>query len=347
MTKTMHAIVKPQPGKGLRLEEVPVPEIKGDEILIKVKKTGVCGTDLHIYEWDAWAQKTLKPPLTIGHEFVGEVVAVGEYTSGFTVGELVSGEGHIVCGRCRNCLQGRRHLCANTVGIGIHRNGAFAEFVAMPASNVWHCDPSIPLEIFAAYDPLGNAVHTALCFDVLGEDVLITGAGPIGMMATAMVRHAGARHVVVTDVNDYRLALAKRMGATIALKVVAGGRTLQEVMAELGMNEGFDVALEMSGSSAALHPLLDVMAHGGKIAMLGIQPEGTAIDWDTVIFKGLTIQGIYGRKMYESWYKLTAMLQSGLDVRPVITHRFPYQEFEEAFAVMRSGNAGKVILEWE
>lgn len=343
----MPALVKRQSGKGLWLEHVPIPEIKPDELLIKVKKTGICGTDIHIYEWDHWAEKTIKTPMVIGHEFVGEIAAVGSFVKDFSVGELVSGEGHIVCGKCRNCLEGRRHLCAHTIGLGIHRQGAFASYVAMPASNVWHCAPNIPTEIFAAFDPLGNAVHTALSFDVLGEDVLVTGAGPIGIMAVAIVKHAGARHIVVTDINPYRLDMAKQMGATKVLNVATDKQSLHDVMKELDMKEGFDVALEMSGSSAALEPMLDVMAHGGKIAMLGIQPEGTSIDWDTVIFKGLTIKGIYGRKMYETWYKLTAMLQSGLDMRPVITHIFSYQEFEKAFAVMQSGQSGKIILDWE
>ena len=344
---TMQALIKKQPGKGLWMGEVPVPVIGARDVLIKVKKTGICGTDMHIYNWDAWSQKIIKTPMVIGHEFVGEIVEIGSESSGFKLGDLVSAEGHIVCGRCRNCQAGRRHLCINTIGLGVHRDGAFAEYVSVPINNVWHCAPDIPLELFAAYDPLGNAVHTTLAFDLVGEDVLITGAGPIGVMAVAIAKHAGARYVVITDVNNYRLDMAKAVGADIALNVAEDLRSLQNIMQSLGMNEGFDVALEMSGSSAALPPMLEAMSHGGKIAMLGIQPEDTAIDWDAVVFKGLTIKGIYGRKMYETWYKLTAMLQSGLDVNSVITHNFSYKDFQEAFDLMNSGQTGKVILDWE
>lgn len=344
---TMQALIKKKPEAGLWLGEVLVPSVGSHDILIKVKKTGICGTDLHIYNWDHWSQKTIKTPMVIGHEFVGEIVAMGNEVVDFSIGDLVSAEGHIVCKRCRNCQAGRRHLCINTIGLGVHRDGAFAEYVSVPASNVWHCAPNIPIELFAAYDPLGNAVHTTLTFDLVGEDVLITGAGPIGVMAVAIAKHVGTRYVVVTDINDYRLTMAKKAGADIVLNVADDSHNLKDIMQQLGMQEGFDVALEMSGSSQALNPMLDAMSHGGKIAMLGIQPEDSAIDWDAVVFKGLTIKGIYGRKMYETWYKLTAMLQSGLDVSSVITHRFPYTEFQTAFNLMNSGMCGKIILDWE
>jgi threonine 3-dehydrogenase len=342
--KTMHALVKTEPGPGLRLEEVPVPAIGPNDVLVKVHKTSICGTDVHIYNWDEWAERTIKTPMTIGHEFVGSVQAVGANVHDVRVGEVVSGEGHVVCGRCRNCRAGRRHLCMNTVGVGVNRNGAFAEYVSIPVTNVWHADPAIPLDVLSCFDPLGNAVHTALSFPVLGEDVLITGAGPIGIMAAAVARHAGARFVVVTDVNPYRLELARRMGATAAVDV--SNVKLPSVVKELGMREGFDVGLEMSGSPRALNDMIEVMCHGAKIAMLGIQPSGTAVNWDKVVFNGLTIKGIYGREMFETWYLMTSMLQSGLDIAPVITHRYPYRSFEEGFEVMRSGNSGKVVLSW-
>jgi len=313
-------------------------------VLIRVHRTGICCTDLHIYKWDAWAQKTIPVPMVVGHEFVGEIVEVGSNVKDFHPGEVVSAEGHVVCGRCRNCLAGRRHLCADTKGIGVNRPGAFAEFISVPMTNVWHHRPDIDRDVAAIFDPFGNAVHTALSFNVLGEDVLITGAGPIGIMAAAIVKHAGARFVVVTDVNDYRLALAQKMGATVALNVKTG--SLRETQEELGMKEGFDVGLEMSGNPAALRDMIESMAHGGKIAMLGIPSEQIAIDWNKVVFNMLTIKGIYGREMYETWYKMSVMLESGLDIKPVITHRFHCAEFEKGFEAMLSGQSGKVILDW-
>ncbi|MDX2095841.1 MAG: L-threonine 3-dehydrogenase [Alphaproteobacteria bacterium] len=341
----MKALVKSKAEQGIWLVDVPEPEYGIDDVLIKVMKTGICGTDVHIYNWDSWAQKTIKVPTVAGHEFVGKIVAVGSNVSGLKEGDLVSAEGHIVCGRCRNCLAGRRHLCAHTLGVGVNRNGAFAEYVAVPAVNVWSCTDGIPLEYFAIFDPLGNAAHTALSFDLVGEDVLITGAGPIGIMAVAMARRAGARHVVITDINDYRLDLARSMGASAAVNVAK--EDIRTVMRGLGMQEGFDVGLEMSGNPAALTMMIETMAHGGKIAMLGIQPDKTGIDWDAVVFKGLTLKGIYGRQMFETWYKLTAMIQSGMEIGPVITHRFPYTDFQQGFDVMRSGKSGKVVLDWD
>jgi threonine 3-dehydrogenase len=309
-----------------------------------VHKTGICGTDLHIYEWDDWAAKTIPVPMVVGHEFVGEVVGFGSNVSDFTVGDLVSGEGHVVCGRCRNCMAGRRHLCAHSIGLGVNRPGAFAELVAMPMTNIWHHWPGVDEEIASIFDPFGNAVHTALSFDVLGEDVLVTGAGPIGCMATAVARFAGARHVVVTDLNPYRLDLARRMGATLA--VDPRERDLAEVQRELGMTEGFDVGLEMSGNPEALRTMVANMAHGGRIALLGIPTEKVELDLNPLIFNMLTIKGIYGREMYETWYQMSVMLESGLDISPVVTHRFSHRDFEEAFAVARSGQSGKVILDW-
>lgn len=344
MSETMKALVKSRPEPGLWLEEVPRPHVGINDVLIKVDRTGICGTDVHIYQWDEWAQKTVPVPLVVGHEFVGEVVEVGSNVADFHPGEVVSGEGHVVCGRCRNCLAGRRHLCAHTQGIGVNRPGAFAEYIALPMTNVWHHDPSIDRDVAAIFDPFGNAVHTALSFPVLGEDVLITGAGPIGIMAAAVVRHAGARFVVITDVNPYRLELAKKMGVTRALDVRC--QSISEVQRQLGMKEGFDVGLEMSGNPQAFRDMLANMCHGGRIALLGIPPRDMAIDWHTVIFNMLTIKGIYGREMYETWYKMTVMLQSGLNIKPVITHHYHYGEYEEAFRVMRSGQSGKVILHW-
>jgi threonine 3-dehydrogenase len=341
----MKALVKREAGVGLRLEEAPVPEIGINDVLVRVLKTAICGTDVHIYNWDAWAARTIRVPMIIGHEFVGRIERVGSNVHDFFPGEIVSGEGHVVCGRCRNCLAGRRHLCPKTSGIGVNRPGAFAEFLSIPVTNVWHCDPSIPLDVLACFDPLGNATHTALSFDVLGEDVLITGAGPIGLMATAIARHAGARYVVVTDRNPYRLDLARKMGATLTIDV-SDGTTLAHAQKQLGMKEGFDVGLEMSGSAAALRDMLANMCHGGKIAMLGIPEADTRIDWNLVVFNGLTIKGIYGREMYETWYKMTVMIQSGLDISPIITHRFDVKDFREAFDVMRSGQSGKVVLNW-
>ena len=324
---------------------MPVPEVGVNDVLIKVKRTGICGTDLHIYHWDTWAQKTVPVPLTIGHEFVGEIVEVGANVTDFFPGEIVSGEGHVVCGRCRNCLAGRRHLCKDTSGVGVNRPGAFAEYIALPMSNVWHHRPGIDLDVAAIFDPFGNAVHTALSFPILGEDVLITGAGPIGIMAAAVARHAGARFVVVTDVNEYRLELARKMGATVALNVAHG--SLDEVQDQLGMQEGFDVGLEMSGSPAALQSMIGALCHGGKIAMLGIPSGPIDVDWNKVVFNMLTLKGIYGREMYETWYKMSVMLQSGLDITPVITHRFPVAAWQEGFDVMSTGQSGKVILDWE
>jgi threonine 3-dehydrogenase len=340
----MRALVKKEKRPGLQLEEVSLPVVGEFDVLIRVLKSSICGTDVHIYDWDTWAQRTIPTPMPIGHEFVGVIETVGNHVRDFHPGMVVTGEGHLVCGRCRNCLAGRRHLCRSTSGVGVNRPGAFAEYLSIPDSNVWAADPNIPLEVLSCFDPLGNAVHTALSFDVLGEDVLITGAGPIGIMAIAIAKHAGARHVVITDINPYRLELAQRMGATVAVDSRNG--SLPEVMQKLGMKEGFDVGLEMSGNGAALNHMLAAMCHGGKIALLGIQSKEAAIDWDLVVFNGLTIKGIYGREMYETWYKMTTMLQSGLDIAPVITHRFPYPAYEEAFQLMKSGQSGKVILEW-
>jgi threonine 3-dehydrogenase len=340
----MKALVKRESTPGLWLQDVPEPEIGINDVLIKVDRTGICGTDVHIYKWDAWAQATIPVPMVVGHEFVGEIIDVGSNVSDFRPGEIVSGEGHVVCGRCRNCLAGRRHLCADTKGVGVNRPGAFAEFLSLPMTNVWHHDASIDRDVASIFDPFGNAVHTALSFPVLGEDVLITGAGPIGCMAAAVVKHAGARYVVVTDVNPWRLELAKKMGATRVVDVRS--ESIADVQHDLGMVEGFDVGLEMSGNAAAFREMIDQMCHGGKIAMLGIPAEEIAIDWNTVVFNMLTIKGIYGREMYETWYKMTVFIQSGLDLSPVITHRFHYSEFEKGFEVMMSGQSGKVILDW-
>lgn len=340
----MKALVKRHAERGLWLEDVPDPEPGIDDVLIRVIKTGICGTDLHIYNWDAWAQETIPVPMVIGHEFVGEIVSVGSNVHDFYEGEIVSGEGHVVCGRCRNCLAGRRHLCAKTEGIGVNRQGAFAQFISIPHTNVWHHAADIDLDVASIFDPFGNAVHTALSFDVLGEDVLITGAGPIGCMATAIAQYAGARYVVVTDVNEWRLNLARNMGATRVVNATI--ESLRDVQAELGMKEGFDVGMEMSGNESAFRDLLANMCHGGKIAMLGIPDHEIAIDWNTVIFNMLTVKGIYGREMYETWYKMTVMVQGGLDIAPVITHRLPASEFEAGFKAMQSLECGKVILDW-
>ncbi len=341
---TMKALVKKKAEPGLWLEEVPVPEIGINDVLIRVEKASICGTDVHIWKWDDWAQKTIPVPMVVGHEFVGRIVKVGANVNDFFPGDLVSAEGHVVCGRCRNCLAGRRHLCAHTMGVGVNRPGCFAEYISVPMSNIWKHAPGIPLDIASIFDPFGNAVHTALSFPVLGEDVLITGAGPIGLMAAAVVRHAGARFVVITDLNPKRLELAKKFGVTRA--VDPRTTSLKDVMQELGMKEGFDVGLEMSGSPQAFRDMIAHMCHGGKIALLGIQPGEAAIDWNTVIFSMLTIKGIYGREMYETWYMMTVMLQSGLDISPVITHRFRYTEFEKGFEAMMSGEAAKVVLDW-
>ena len=343
--KTMKAIVKSKPEEGLWLEDVPVPEISHNEVLIKIIKTAICGTDVHIYNWDKWSRATIPIPMHIGHEFVGRIEKTGSHVMDFKRGDLVSGEGHLVCGHCRNCLAGRRHLCKNTRGVGVNRPGAYAEYLAIPVTNVWYCDKKIPLDVLACFDPLGNATHTALSFDVLGEDVLITGAGPIGCMAVTIAKHAGARYVVVTDVNPYRLELARKAGATLALDVSI--QSVEQAQKDLGMKEGFDVAMEMSGNPAALNTILDNMCHGGKIALLGIMPDQTQIDWNKVVFNMLTIKGIYGREMYETWYKMTSMIQTGLDISPLITHRFHFTDFEEGFAVIRSGKSGKIILNWE
>jgi threonine 3-dehydrogenase len=340
----MKALVKSKPSCGLWLEEVPEPDLGINDVKVRVLRTGICGTDLHIYEWDDWAQSTIRVPLVIGHEFVGEIVAVGSNVADFRVGELVSGEGHVVCGRCRNCLAGRRHLCAHTQGIGVNRSGAFAEYIVLPMSNIWKHSEGIDLDIAAIFDPFGNAVHTALTFPVLGEDVLVTGAGPIGIMGAAVAKHAGARYVVISDVNPYRLELAAKVGVTMAID--PRKTSFQEVQQKLGMREGFDVGLEMSGNASAFRDMLANMSHGGKIALLGIPSGEMSIDWHHIIFNMLTVKGIYGREMYETWYKMTVMLQSGLNIAPVITHHFSWREHEQAFAVMRTGNAGKVILDW-
>ncbi len=340
----MKALVKRNAEPGLWLEDVPVPEIGINDVLIKIHKTSICGTDVHIYNWDEWAQQTIPVPMTIGHEFVGVVEETGSNVHDFHKGDRVSGEGHIVCGRCRNCLAGRRHLCMNTSGVGVNRVGAFAEYLSIPVTNVWFCDKNIPMDILSCFDPLGNATHSALSFSVLGEDVLITGAGPIGIMAAAVARHAGARYVVVTDVNPYRLKLAEKMGATRVIDV--SKEKIEDVIKKLGMKEGFDVGLEMSGNPAALNDMLQNMCHGGKIALLGTHERPHTINLNQIIFNGITITGIYGREMYETWYKMTSMIQTGLDISPVITHRFRYRFFEEGFEVMRSGNSGKVILDW-
>jgi len=339
----MKALVKKSPEPGVWLEDVPTPQIGINDVLIKIHKTSICGTDLHIFNWDTWAQKTIKPPMVIGHEFVGTIEKMGSNVQDFKLGDLVSGEGHLVCGRCRNCLAGRRHLCKDPKGIGVNRDGAFAEYLAIPVTNVWYCDTRIPTDVLTCFDPLGNAAHTALSFDLVGEDVLITGAGPIGIMTVAIAKQAGARYVVITDINPYRLELAKKMGPTLTLDVRT--EKIQDAVKKLDMKEGFDVGLEMSGSPDAFKSMLKNMCHGGKIALLGIMPE-TAIDWDYVVFNGLTIKGIYGREMYETWYKVTMLIQKGLDITPVITHRFHYTEYIKGFEVMGSGKSGKVILDW-
>jgi threonine 3-dehydrogenase len=337
-------LVKAKKEPGLWMEDVPKPSLGHNDVLIQVKKTGICGTDIHIYNWDEWSQRTINVPMHIGHEFMGVVAEVGSEVTGFKPGDRVSGEGHITCGYCRNCRAGKRHLCRNTVGLGVNRAGCFAEYVALPAFNVFKLPDAIPDEIAAFFDPLGNAVHTALSFDCVGEDVLITGAGPIGVMAAAIVRHVGARHVVVTDVNEYRLELAKKLGATRTVNVAK--EDLEAVMKSLGMTEGFDVGLEMSGNEAAFRQMMKTMHHGGRVALLGIPTKEIAIDWNQVIFKGLVLKGVYGREMFETWYKMTSMLQSGLDVSAAVTHRYAAANFKEAFEVMRTGMSGKVVLDW-
>lgn len=344
MNEMMWALVKDKADVGLTLKQVPIPEIGKNDVKIKIHQTSICGTDVHIYNWNQWAQKTIKVGLTAGHEYVGEIVEVGENVEGYKVGELVSGEGHIVCGKCRNCLAGLPHLCRNTQGVGVNRNGAFAEYLVIPATNVWRCSPTVRKELYSCFDPLGNAVHTALSFNLIGEDVLITGAGPIGCMAAAICRHVGARHVVITDMNDYRLNLAKELGATRTVNIA--NEKLVDVIKELGMKEGFDVGLEMSGNQAGFNDMVNTMKNGGKIALLGLQRSDAQIDWEKVIFNGLTIKGIYGREMWETWYKMDTMLQSGLNIDKVITHRFDIQEYEKGFEVMNSGMSGKVVLDW-
>jgi threonine 3-dehydrogenase len=338
----MKALVKSHAEKGLWLEDIPEPEIGINDVLIRVRYAGICGTDVHIYQWDDWAQKTIKVPMAIGHEFVGEVVQVGSNVNDFFPGDIVSGEGHVVCGRCRNCMAGRRHLCANTQGVGVNRAGAFAEYISLPMTNIWRHHAGIDQEVAAIFDPFGNAVHTALSFPVLGEDVLITGAGPIGIMAIPVARHAGARHIVVTDMNPYRLDLAKRMGAT--LTVNPAETSLADVQKQLGMSEGFDVGLEMSGNPVALKDMIANMSHGGKVAILGIPSKEMPMDWRQVIFNMITIKGIYGREMYDTWYKMSVMIETGLDISPVITHRFAFEDFQQGFDAMISGQTGKVVL---
>jgi len=340
----MKALSKLRPEEGLWLTEVPEPEFGYNDILIKTRTMAICGTDVHIYNWDAWSQHTIKPPMVIGHEYVGEIAAMGPGVQGYNIGDRVSGEGHITCGHCRNCRAGRIHLCRNTIGVGVNRPGAFAEYLALPAVNAYKIPDSISDEMAAIFDPLGNAVHTALSFNLIGEDVLITGAGPIGIMAAAICKHVGARYVVITDINDYRLDLARKVGVTRAVNV--NRENLHDIMDELGMKEGFDVGLEMSGSPPAFRSMIDTMNHGGKIAMLGIPPSDMSIDWTQVVFKGLFIKGIYGREMYETWYKMAAMIESGLDLTPIITHRFAFADFQKGFDAMRSGKSGKVLLEW-
>lgn len=340
----MHALIKAHAAPGIDLQKVRRPVAGPNDVLIRIKRSAICGTDMHIYHWDDWAQKTIPVPMPIGHEYCGEIVEVGSEVGGFSPGDRVSGEGHITCGYCRNCRAGRRHLCRNTVGVGIHRPGAFAEYLVIPAFNAFKLPDVIDDEIAAILDPLGNAVHTALAFDVVGEDVLITGAGPIGLMASAIVRFIGARNIVITDVNDYRLELARRMGATLALNVTRD--SLDGAMAQLGMQEGFDVGLEMSGNAQALRDMLRTLHHGGSVAMLGIPSTEVAIDWNEVIMKGLTIKGIYGRQMFETWYKMSNLLQAGLDVTPVITHRFHADDYQQAFDIMRKGGCSKVLLDW-
>ena len=341
----MKALAKLTRSEGLTLTELPMPEVGHNDLLIKIKKTAICGTDMHIWNWDEWAQKTIPVPMQVGHEYIGEVAGMGQEVVGFTIGERVSGEGHITCGHCRNCRAGRRHLCRNTVGVGVNRAGAFAEYLVIPAFNAFPIPDEIPDDLAAIFDPFGNAVHTALSFNLIGEDVLITGAGPIGIMAVAIAKHVGARHVVITDVNEYRLDLARQMGATSAVNVLK--TNLTDVMAELNMHEGFDVGLEMSGNPSAFRQMLDKMNHGGKVALLGIPPSETAIDWNQVIFKGLDIKGVYGREMFETWYKMVALIQSGLDISPLITHHFKIDDFKQGFDAMNSGQSGKVILDWQ
>jgi threonine 3-dehydrogenase len=340
----MKALVKSKAEPGIWMQDIPEPTIGPNDVLIRMRKTAICGTDMHIYKWDEWARRTIHVPMAVGHEYCGEIVAIGSEVPGLAVGDRVSGEGHLTCGHCRNCRAGRRHLCRNTVGVGVNRPGCFAEYMALPAVNVFKLPAAVDDEIASILDPFGNATHTALSFSVVGEDVLITGAGPIGIMAVAIARHTGARHIVITDVNDYRLGLAKAMGATRTVNV--SRENLDDAMRALGMEEGFDVGMEMSGNAAAFRDMLRTMNHGGSIALLGIMPGDTAIDWDQVIFKGLVLKGIYGREMFETWYKMASMLQSGLDIRPIVTHRLPVRDYRDGFEIMGSGQSGKVIFDW-
>ncbi|MEG0804988.1 MAG: L-threonine 3-dehydrogenase [Lachnospiraceae bacterium] len=342
--KTMLAIVKEAPQVGVTMKEVPIPSVGPNDVKIKIHYTSICGTDVHIYQWNEWAQNVIKPPLTIGHEYVGEIVDIGANVEGFTIGELVTGEGHIVCGKCRNCRTGKPHLCKEAKGVGVNRDGAFAEYLVIPATNAWKCAPGIPEELFSCFDPYGNATHTALSYNLIGEDVLITGAGPIGIMAVAIAKHVGARKVVITDLNEYRLDLARKMGADAAINV--GKENITTVMKELGITDGFNVGLETSGSEPGLNTMIDNMYNGGKIAILGIPKKDTKIDWEKVVFNGLFIKGIYGREMFDTWYKMGAMLQGGLDISSIITHRFDIRDFQKGFDAMISGNSGKVVLDW-
>jgi threonine 3-dehydrogenase len=339
------ALVKAKAEKGLWLENVPEPEVGRNDVKVRILRTAICGTDMHIWKWDEWARRTIPVPMTVGHEFVGKIIEFGDNVSGFEVGQIVSGEGHVVCGRCRNCMAGRRHMCADAKGIGVNREGAFAEYLVLPAANLWVHDQDIDLDVASIFDPFGNAVHTALQFDVLGEDVLVVGAGPIGIMAAAVCHHAGARHVVVSDLNEDRLALARKMGATATINPAK--RTIEEVQADLGMTEGFDVGLEMSGSPQGFESLIANMAHGGRVAILGLPAQKPTIDMDKVIFSMLTLKGVYGREIFETWYKMSVFIQSGLDLSPIITHRLPADQFEDGFAAMASGEACKVVLNWE
>lgn len=340
----MRTLAKTKAEKGIWMVDSPEPQVGPNDVKIRIKKTAICGTDMHIFNWDEWSQKTIPVPMTVGHEYVGEVVDMGSEVRGFNIGDRVSGEGHITCGHCRNCRAGRVHLCRNTIGVGVDREGAFADYLVIPAFNAFKIPNNISDDMASIFDPFGNAVHTALSFDLVGEDVLITGAGPIGIMAAAVAKHVGARHVVITDINDYRLSLAMKMGASRAINVA--NESLTDVMQELGMTEGFDVGLEMSGVPAAFSDMLAKMNHGGKIAMLGIPPNNVSVDWNQVIFKGLTIKGIYGREMFETWYKMVSLLQSGLDLSPIITHSMPVTDFQKGFEIMGSGKSGKVILDW-
>ena len=342
---SMAALVKVAPKKGLTMQQLPIPEPRPDEVLVKIVKTSICGTDLHIYNWDSWAQKHITPPLLVGHEFVGRIAQIGSHVRGFKVGERISGEGHVVCGACRNCLAGRRHYCPNTISVGVQRSGCFAEYLCIPAENIWRASDGISDDVTSCFDPLGNAAHTALAFNLIGEDVLITGAGPIGMMATAICRHVGARYVVVADINPYRLELAAKMGAHRTINVRE--ESIGDAMLSLKMKEGFDIGLEMSGSVEAFASMVEHMFNSGRISMLGFLPPDTSINWNKLIMSGLTLKGIYGREMYETWYKMTAMLQSGLDINPVITHRFDAKDYEKGFEVMNTGNSGKVVLDWQ